>query len=76
MTGRCCALLADLLHPDRIALGSLARYLGESWVARVRSACAALALPEAASHCTVTGTILGDRLQDLSALAAAVRALP
>ena len=76
MTGRVCALLADLLHPDHIALGSLARYLGTPWVEAVRRECTRLALPEAARHCRIEGARLGRRLQDLSTLAAAVRALP
>ncbi|MBN2451680.1 MAG: ROK family protein [Lentisphaeria bacterium] len=74
MTGRVCALLADLLHPDVIVLGSLARYLGGPWVEAVRMECARLALPDAAAHCTIAPARLGESLQDLSALAAAVRA--
>jgi len=73
MTGRCCALLGDLLHPDHIALGSLARYLGPAWLADVRRAFERLALPTVAEHCSIAATVLAVRLQDLSALAAAKR---
>lgn len=75
MTGRVCALLADVLQPDLIVLGSLARYLGPSWVEAVRRECRRLALPDAAAHCAIEPSSLGERLQDLSALAAAQRAL-
>jgi glucokinase len=75
MTGRVCALIADFLHPDLIVLGSLSLYLGAPWVAAVRQECARLALAEAAAHCTIDSPRLGARLQDLSALAAAKRAL-
>jgi len=75
MTGRVCALIADFLHLDLIVLGSLSLYLGASWVEAVRRECRRLALPEAAAHCTIDSPRLGNRLQDLSALAAAVRAL-
>ncbi len=75
MTGRVCALIADFLHPDLIVLGSLSLYLGPSWVEAVRAECRRLALPEAAAHCAIEPPRLGERLQDLSALAAAARAL-
>jgi glucokinase len=75
MTGRVCALIADFLHPDLIVLGSLSLYLGTPWVEAVRQECRRLALAEAAAHCTIDSPRLGTRLQDLSALAAAKRAL-
>jgi glucokinase len=75
MTGRVCALVADFLHPDLIVLGSLSLYLGPPWVEAVRRECHRLALPEAAAHCAIEAPRLGTRLQDLSALAAAKRAL-
>lgn len=70
-TGHACALLADLLFPHAIALGSLARYLGEPWMAAVRDTFAAEALPDAVALCRLAPAGLGPRLQDLSALAAA-----
>jgi glucokinase len=75
MTGRVCALIADFLHPDLIVLGSLSLYLGEPWVEAVRQERDRLALAEAAAHCAIEAPRLGTRLQDLSALAAAKRAL-
>lgn len=74
--GHACALLLDLLYPDRISLGSLARYLGEPWLAVVRSACAAEAMPGAAQRCTIAPAVLGSRIQDLSPIAAALQRAP
>lgn len=71
MVGRCCAFLGDLLHPDHIALGSLARYLGGPWLELVRAEFVRNVLPEVAADCRIEGSRLGSRLQDLSALAAA-----
>ncbi len=72
-TGHAAAALADLLMPDKLLVGSLARYLGSNWVSEVKKAFAEEALPEIAQTCTVEPASLGDRLQDLSALASALR---
>ncbi len=69
--GAACALLADLLVLDVIVLGSLASYLGEPWIVRVREVFAREALPHHAAACTVRGASL-ENLQDLSGLAAAL----
>ena len=69
-TGAACALLADLLVLDVIVLGSLATYLGEPWIARVRETFARAALPDHVASCTLRGPSL-DAVQDLSGLAAA-----
>jgi glucokinase len=69
--GAACALLADLLVLDVIVLGSLASYLGEPWIARVRMAFAREALPDHAASCKLRAPSLPD-VQDLSGLAAAV----
>jgi glucokinase len=70
--GDACAWIADLLYPDRILLGSLARYLGEPWLERVRTRFTAEAYPDAARLVQVLPATLGDRLQDCAALAAAM----
>lgn len=70
--GQVCALLADLLYPERILLGSLARYLGEPWLDQVRVAFAARAHPDARRLVAIGAAGLGERLQDCSALAAAI----
>jgi len=69
--GDACAMIADLLCPDVILLGSLARYLGEAWLTQVNSTFA----EEIRGTDRVTRIApaeLGPRLQDCSALAAAV----
>lgn len=71
--GTACALLADLLVLDVIALGSLSTYLGEPWLAAVRAVFAREALAENAATCRLRGAM--DGVQDLSALAAAYDAL-
>jgi len=69
--GAACALLCDLLVLDVIVLGSLASYLGEPWIARVRAAFAREALPHHAAACTVRAPSLPN-VQDVSGLAAAL----
>ncbi len=71
--GAACALLADLLVLDVIVLGSLATYLGEPWIARVRTTFEREALPDHAASCILRAPSL-DAIQDLSGLAAAVDA--
>ncbi|HEY0383311.1 MAG TPA: ROK family protein [Candidatus Elarobacter sp.] len=68
--GAACTLLADLLVLDVIVLGSLATYLGEPWIARVRTIFERETLPDQAASCTLRAPSL-DALQDLSGLAAA-----
>jgi glucokinase len=72
--GDLCALLGDLLRPDRIVLGSLAKYLGESWIQSVRERFEMESLPDTARICRIVPAGLGDRLQDCSALAVAIGA--
>lgn len=69
--GAACALLADLLVLDVIVLGSLATYLGEPWIERVRATFGREALPHHAASCTLRAPSLPN-LQDLSGLAAAL----
>jgi glucokinase len=73
--GAACAMLADLLVLDVIVLGSLATYLGEPWIARVRTTFAREALPDHAASCTLRAPSLRD-VQDLSGLAAALDVVP
>jgi len=72
VVGDACALLADLLVVERIVLGSAAMYLGEAWVRRVDARFRAQVLPSVAVSCRIAPSALGDRLQDCSALAAAL----
>ncbi len=72
MTGRVCAILADLLIPDAIVLGSLAMHLGFDWLTLVRQTFIDEALPANAAACRLEPSQLGQRLQDLSSLAVAL----
>jgi len=70
--GSACALLVDALALDVVALGSLASYLGETWVDEVRNVFAREALPYHVERCVVRAAMPG--VQDRSALAAAADA--
>ena len=71
--GDACALLADLLVPDRILLGSLARYLGTTWLDQVLDRFASETQAANVIICTVESARLGERLQDCSALVVAMQ---
>ncbi len=70
--GEMCAVLADAMFPERMLLGSLARYAGEGWVDDVRRAFFAQVHPIVRKHCDLRAATLGADLQDLGALAAAL----
>jgi len=72
--GKACAMLIDLLRPNRIVLGSLARRLPDRWLRGVQKQVRRDALPAAAAACRIAPAALGERLQDLSAIAAALAA--
>jgi len=71
-TGQLCAILADLFAPQAIILGSLARYLGPAWQAKVEEGFRSEALPANSARTRLCLPGLGERLQDLSAIAPAV----
>ena len=66
------AIVIDILGADFLLLGSASRYLGEEWVELVRKH--AEKRVGAWTDCQILPASLGDDLQDLSALAAALRA--
>jgi glucokinase len=68
-TGQACAILADIFAPQVIVLGSLARYFGRAWVEKVRKGFTEEALPINSRHTKITPAALGEKLQDLSAVA-------
>jgi glucokinase len=70
--GSACAMLADLLALDCIVLGTLAAYLGDPWVARVRDYFRDETLAVNADACVVRAAM--DDVQDRAALAAALDA--
>jgi predicted NBD/HSP70 family sugar kinase len=69
--GRTCAVLIDLLNPQRISLGAAARRLGALLVEPCREAARRESLPAAWEACTIDQAALGSAIADLSALAVA-----
>ena len=69
--GRTCAILIDILNPQRISLGSTAQRLGNLLIDNVREAAKREALPAAYEACTIDKAVLGEQIQDLAALAIA-----
>jgi len=69
--GRTCAILIDLLNPQRISLGGLALHLGKMYVDEVRRCAREEALSAAFDACDIDGAALGARSKDLAALAVA-----
>lgn len=70
--GEVAAILADSLGLDLVLIGSLARYLGEPWIEDVRRGFEVRVLPFIGAKCRIAASGLGERLQDCSALAAAL----
>lgn len=70
-TGRVCAMVAELLCPDLIVLGSLATHIGPPWTSRVQAAFQNEVLPRIGQRVRVEPNALAHRLQDLSALVVA-----
>jgi glucokinase len=73
--GRGLALLVDVLNPEVIVIGSLAVRLGELVLGPAREELAREALPGAVAACRLLPAALGERLGDVAALCAAIRAL-
>jgi len=75
-TGQVCGMLADLIAPQVIVLGSFAHYFGPWWVEAVRTEFIREALPINGGHTQIVPSALAERLQDLSAIAPCVYAEP
>jgi len=69
--GRTCAVVIDILNPQRISLGAAARRLGALLIEPCREAARREALPAAFEACTIDQAALGSAIADLSALAIA-----
>jgi glucokinase len=69
--GRTCAMLIDILNPERISLGGTAQRLGHLLLDGVREAAKRESIPAAYEACLIDKAALGDRVQDLAALAVA-----
>jgi glucokinase len=70
--GQLCANIADFLAPDVILLGSLARYVGEPWLRVVCDTFSEEVHPRLQSRTRVAPATLGEAVQDLSGIAAAL----
>ena len=73
--GVLCAMLIDTLNPQRISLGSMAGRLDGLLLDGVRAAAKRESLSLAYEACTIDKSVLGDRVQDLAALAVAMQAI-
>ena len=69
MLGRGIAILCDVLNPELIVCGTLARYLGDLYLDPARRMLAA----EALDPCPIVPAELGDDLPERSALAIVVK---
>lgn len=72
--GRGLAILLDVLNPEVIVIGSLAVRLGDLVLKPAREEMQREALPGAFAACRVVPAALGERLGDVAALCAAIRA--
>lgn len=73
--GRGLAILLDVLNPEVIVIGSLAVRLGELVLEPARKVMEQEALPKAVAACRIVPAELGERLGDVAALCAAIRAM-
>ncbi len=70
--GQGLAILADILNPEMIVIGSMAVRLGEVLLAPARRVMQAEALPGTYAACRVVPAALGERIGDIAALCAAI----
>ncbi len=69
--GEVCAILVDILNPQRIVIGGLALRMGDSLLAPARAVMRREALAPAAESCEVVPAALGERIGDIAALCVA-----
>ncbi len=70
--GRSLALLADLLNPEIIVIGSLGLRLGNLWLDPARREMQREALPGTFQFCRLVPPALGEDLQGVAALCGAI----
>jgi glucokinase len=73
--GRGLAVLADVLNPEMIVVGSMGVRLGDLLLEPARRVLREEALPGAARVCRIVPAALGERIGDVAALCAAIEAL-
>lgn len=70
--GEALAIIVDLLNPERIVLGGLARRLGESLLGPARLRVQEEALRASSDACEILPAALGERIGDVAALCVAL----
>lgn len=73
--GEALALIIDLLAPQRVVLGSLARRLGQRFTGPMHDVVVRETLASTLANCRIVDGELGDRIGDLGALSVALEAL-
>ncbi len=73
--GRGLAVIADLINPEMIVVGSMGVRLGDLLLDPARRVLAEETLPGTAAVCRVLPAALGDRIGDVAALCAAIEGL-
>lgn len=70
--GEACAILVDLLNPDRILVGGLAMRMGDALLEPARSVMRRESLAGAAAVCTIAPAALGETIGDVAAFCVAL----
>ncbi len=70
--GEACALLVDLLNPDRIVVGGLAMRMGDTLLDPARAVMRRESLPGASAVCSIVPAGLGEQIGDVAALCVAL----
>ena len=73
--GNACAILVDILNPERIVVGGLALRLGDALLQPARQRMHEEALEASSSICEIVPAALGERIGDVAALCIAEQAL-
>jgi glucokinase len=70
--GEACAILVDLLNPERIVVGGLAMRMGDALLDPARTVMCRESLPGAAAVCSLVPAALGESIGDVAALCIAL----
>ena len=73
--GNACAILVDILNPERVVVGGLALRLGDALLQPARQRMHEEALEASSSICEIVPAALGERIGDVAALCIAEQAL-
>ncbi len=73
--GRALAMVIDLLAPERIILGSMARRLGDRFIKPLLEAAQKESLPASFARCEIVPAELGETIGDVAAICVAMQAM-